>query len=302
MTVSVRCNAKINLYLRVLGKRHDGFHDLVSVMQSIGLTDILTVEETDSDSIEITCSNPDVPVDESNLVWKAAKVVAEKSGHSPHGLKFHIEKSIPMMGGLAGGSSNAAGTLVALRDLWKLDFEDGDLVDLAADVGSDVPFCVLGGTTIVRGRGDILEPLTAGIATSRNPGVFIVAAPPIEISTRDAYNELDSAREKAGGEIPEVPDPDAFRNIWMDAILNGTFNMMFMNDFENVVLGMNPWLKEVHTAMRNEVGQALLTGSGAAIFAWLPDMESAQAVIGRYEPVAGEVLITALPCANGIEK
>ncbi|MFH1676966.1 MAG: 4-(cytidine 5'-diphospho)-2-C-methyl-D-erythritol kinase, partial [bacterium] len=141
--IRIVCNAKLNLFLKVYSKRSDGFHDLISVMQSIDLADTLEIRQEAGD-FEITCSNPTVPLDENNSVRRAAKLLSEKFGRSLDGLRIRIEKNIPVMGGLAGGSADAAGTISGLVKLWELDVPDKELLILAARIGSDVPFCMLG--------------------------------------------------------------------------------------------------------------------------------------------------------------
>jgi 4-diphosphocytidyl-2-C-methyl-D-erythritol kinase len=159
---SLLAAAKINLYLEIVGSRPDGFHELIMVMQSVSLCDRVTVRSIGIDEIRVRCDHPLVPADETNLAYKAAALVVEqfpgvmaKLG----GVEITVEKQIPVGAGLAGGSSNAAAVLVGLDLLWNLGLTQSELQALGARLGSDVPFCVSGGTAIATGRGEQLDPL-----------------------------------------------------------------------------------------------------------------------------------------------
>lgn len=298
--VSVICPAKINLFLKVYGKRPDGFHDLISVMQSIDLSDRLSIEETERGKIEVSCSNPDVPCDESNLAYKAADYFLNKAALKVDGLRINIEKNIPMMGGLAGGSTDAAGVLVGLRRMMDVKLEDADLVKFASDIGSDVPFCLIGGTALVQGRGEKLEPLPAGL--DRNSGAFLVVLPPMSVDTPWAYNMLDENRateaRKWGDLCEEVK---SVREIWMGAIMDGSFPLLFHNDFADPLYKAKPELGAVHENMRNLAGHAILSGSGSAMFAWFSDVSEAIRTRDEYTPIAGEIPLIAYPVSGGAE-
>jgi len=302
MSIQVRCNAKVNLFLRIFGKREDGFHDIISMMQSVCLTDCLTIEETGSGKIEIECNKPEIPTDERNHVWRACAMLAEEAGRKIDGVKIRIEKNIPMMGGLAGGSSNAAGVLAGLQHLWDLGLEDRKLVEIASKIGSDVPFCYVGGTCLVNGRGDIIQPMPSQISTAYSGGAFLLVFPRISVNTSEAYGLIDKSREASGAETVDLSE--AFltsQEIWVKAIDSGDFPLLFMNDFESPVFGAYPELKAVHDNVRNFSGHALMSGSGSTIFAWYDSMALALAAADNYSPVAGEMCITAYPASRGIE-
>jgi 4-diphosphocytidyl-2-C-methyl-D-erythritol kinase len=302
MPISVRCNAKINLFLKVYGKRPDGYHDIISVMQSIDLADRLLFQESGNEGIEIVCSHPGVPLDSTNLVWKAVELLSKEVGHPVGGMKIIIDKSIPVMGGLAGGSADAASTLEGLRKFWKLDIDDAVLYGLAGKLGSDVPFCLLGGTAIVRGRGEMLEPLPMGLADRMpDPGAFVLFIPPAQVETRGAYDLLDESREKdvrkwssLWSEHPEI------RQIWIDSIVDSSFPLYFTNDFETPVLGANPALAALHTYLRNCAGHVLLSGSGASMFSYFPSTSDALLFVESYAPIAGESAVVANPVGQGV--
>ena len=298
--VSVICPAKLNLFLKVYGKRPDDFHNLISVMQSIDLSDRLSIEKTESGKIEVSCSNPDVPCGESNLAYKAADYFLKKVNRKVGGLKIHIEKNIPVMGGLAGGSSDAAGVLVGLRRIMHVNLEDADLVKFASDIGSDVPFCMIGGTALVQGRGEKLEPLPTGL--DRNSGAFLVVLPPMNVDTPWAYGMLDESRAteaRKWGDLRE--EYHSVREVWMSAILDGSFPLLFHNDFAEPLYAAKPELGAVHVNMRNIAGHAILSGSGSAMFAWFSDVSEAIRTRDVYTPIAGEIPLIAYPVSSGAE-
>ena len=154
--LAIDAPAKINLFLEILGKRDDGFHELETLMVSVSLADTLTVEPADDLRLTID-GNPDLPTDDTNLILKAARLLAEHTGCS-RGAHFHLTKRIPTGGGLGGGSSNAVAALRLASTLWELDVSDGELMKLGGRLGSDVPFFVADGPAICRGRGEIVEP------------------------------------------------------------------------------------------------------------------------------------------------
>jgi 4-diphosphocytidyl-2-C-methyl-D-erythritol kinase len=155
--ITEKAFAKINLTLEILGKRRDGYHNLASVMQTVDLYDTVTI--TESDDIVVICDDVDI-TPEVNLATKAASVLRDKSGITA-GANILVEKNIPVSAGLGGGSTDAAATLRGLNKLWKLGLSATELTEIAADIGSDVPFLVQGGTSLVQGRGEDVTPITA---------------------------------------------------------------------------------------------------------------------------------------------
>jgi len=267
-------------------------------MQSIDLADRLSIEETESGKIEITCSNPEVPCDESNLAYRAAELLLNKVNRDIDGLKIDIEKSIPIMGGLAGGSSDAAGVLIGLRRMMNLRLEEGSLLKFASELGSDVPFCMIGGTALVQGRGEILEPLPSSLDSTE--GAFLVIVPPVNVDTAWAYNMLDESRlteARKWGDLRE--EHESIRGIWMEAIDEGTFPMLFHNDFAEPLYKAKPELGAVHENLRNIAGHAILSGSASAMFAWYSDVREAIRAKDEYSPIAGEIPLLAYPLGNG---
>jgi len=302
VAVRVRCHAKLNLFLKVYGKRPDGFHDIVSIMQSIDLADTLVLEESAVEGIEIVCTRPGVPLDSTNLAWKAAELMSAETGHPVNGLRITIEKDIPMMGGLAGGSADGAGALVGLRRLWGVEIEDQALFKMAAGLGSDVPFCLLGGTAVVRGRGEILDPLPTGIADRGPDACFLLLIPPVQVETKGAYDLLDRSREREARKWSSLREEHTrIRVMWQEAMIDGQFPVYFFNDFEQPILTARPELAALHSHLRNVAGHALMSGSGSCVFAYFDRSVDALSAASAYVPLAGEIPVIAFPASRGID-
>ncbi|MDI6871193.1 MAG: 4-(cytidine 5'-diphospho)-2-C-methyl-D-erythritol kinase, partial [Bacillota bacterium] len=203
MPVRARAYAKINLFLAVGPRRPDGYHELLSLMQSVGLHDTLdvTLARTEAPSIHFRCTHPDVPRDERNLVHRAVAAFREEFGVGDP-VSVTLDKGIPVAAGLAGGSADAAAALLALSHLYDRPGDNGRLAELAGRLGADVPFCLVGGTARAEGTGERLTSLPA------HPGVWLVVwKPPGGVSTAEVYARLDEARpvgpEWAGREAAE---------------------------------------------------------------------------------------------------
>src|ERR1044072_7359911 len=179
----VKSYAKINWTLDVLFKREDGFHELRTIYQTVSLHDTLTLTKTDG-AIEISCDDGRVPVDETNLVYRAARELREVTGIKL-GAGIAIEKRIPVAAGMGGGSSNAAATLLGLQKLWQVELDEGTLTEMAAKLGSDVPLFLLGGTLLGLGRGEEVYPLP-----EVECNYLLLVNPGIAVSTAQAYQKL----------------------------------------------------------------------------------------------------------------
>jgi 4-diphosphocytidyl-2-C-methyl-D-erythritol kinase len=260
-TFVVRAHAKINLTLRVLGRREDGFHELRTIFQSVALHDTLTFRST-AGPFTIECDAADVPCDRRNLVWQAADRVWRASGRRGplRGVRVTIRKRVPPQAGLGGGSSDAAATLVALDALWKTRLSPDRLSALAAAVGSDVPFFLLGGTALGLGRGEQLFSLPA---LPRTP--IVLVRPPCGVATADAYAWLSGLvrRTPAASQtmaVPWSPQPLAIEN-----------------DLEGAVLPRMPLVARACRMLRRAGATAvLMSGSGSAVFGCFPDAEVAR--------------------------
>ena len=192
--VEVRAYAKINLDLRIVGRRPDGFHELRTIFQSIALHDTLVVRAVRG-VFGITCDMPGVPIDRTNLVWRAADALWKAAGRRGRvrGASIELKKRVPPQAGLGGGSSDAAATLLALNALWRLRLSHDDLHAVAATLGSDVPFFLVGGTALGLGRGEQLYALP-----DVTPSSIVLVQPPFGVSTADAYRWYRSAAAGCG--------------------------------------------------------------------------------------------------------
>ncbi len=274
--------AKINLHLEILGVRPDGFHELVMVMQNVALADRVSVRASDRQEIRLHCRHPQLPVDPTaNLAYKAARLMCERfaQAHARFGgVDIAIEKNIPVAAGLAGGSVDAAAVLVGIDLLWNLGLTKGELQALGAELGSDVPFCVLGGTALATGRGEILDPLPGlgGIA------VVLAKYRNLEIETKWAYQNYRQAFEAEYLSTPE--DIDARRSRVHSGPLAGAIarrdaaavGQRLQNDLERVVLPAHPEVECLRAAFAaaGSLG-AMMSGSGPTVFALCESQERA---------------------------
>lgn len=196
MEIKIQCPAKINLTLKILNKREDGFHNLESIMQTISLYDYLTIsaEPAEKFELELSGTSLEIPYNEKNLVHKASVLFIERTNLSPHRIKIFIEKNIPVAAGLAGGSTNAAGALYGLNKLFNEPLTRTELHELCAQLGSDLNFCLEGGRQMTKGRGEILEPLEF-----EEFQLSLIKPENLGISAREAYTKY-SEKEKYGRE------------------------------------------------------------------------------------------------------
>jgi 4-diphosphocytidyl-2-C-methyl-D-erythritol kinase len=199
--VTVRVPGKVNLYLAVGDARDDGYHELTTIFHAVSLLDEVTVRNSDVMSLEISGEGAEtLPTDERNLAWRAAELMAEHVGRSPD-VAITIDKSIPVAGGMAGGSADAAAVLVAINELWELGVLRRDLHALAARLGSDVPFALHGGTALGSGRGEELATVLA-----RNTFHWVLAFAGAGLSTPSVFAEIDRLRDR--GDPPRLPEPE----------------------------------------------------------------------------------------------
>lgn len=271
MPVTARAYAKINLTLDVFNKRSDGYHSLASVMQTISLHDVITIQQSPETGVHFTCTGPyseGIPTDGSNLVVRAAES-AMAAAHYVGGVEIQLDKRIPSQAGLGGGSSDAACTLLAVCQLCGLDLGPSTLHRLAEALGSDVPFFLTGGTAVVRGRGENIAPI-ADCA----PMWLVVVKPVENVSTGWAYGRLD-----------EMTDRVSYRatSRMEEAIKTGDIQRMIAgqcNDFEAAVFSAVPaiaWLRD-QLQMAGAV-TAHLCGSGSAVYGVMPGEEAARRAV-----------------------
>lgn len=247
--------AKINLGLHVLRRRADGFHDMETVFLRIGWSDMLSVEA--EGTLMMTSSDPALPVDDRNLVLKAARLL-QRAYNVREGAQFHLEKHVPLGAGLGGGSSDAATAILLLNELWKLGLSESELSKAALQVGSDVPFFLNRVTAIGRGRGEILEPILDPVTRLpyQPPFALVVAVPDVHVSTADAYQRI----------VPRSENRPDLEEIILSNDL-ARWSVELRNDFEDSVLPSNPEIAEVKTVLLEcGAGYAAMSGTGSAVY------------------------------------
>lgn len=256
--------AKINLTLDVLGKREDGYHDLQSIMQTISIRDDIEIDVGTGKPWCLLCDKEGIPCDETNLAWKAAKVYCDAMGKDPNGLEIRILKRIPSQAGLGGGSADAAAVLRALNRHYGDPLSVWALAELGARVGSDVPFCVIGGTCMVEGRGERLRKLP-----DLPDCIFVVCKPDFSVSTPELYQKIDSVT------ISKRPDNRAMES----ALLAGDLEKIchnIHNVFDPVVTRDHLELNYIKSLFYNYGAAGYqMTGSGSACFAIVSEFEVA---------------------------
>lgn len=261
--------AKLNLTLDVLGKREDGYHDLKSVMQTVSLRDDIEIDIGTGKPWCLKCDKEDIPCDERNLAWKAAKVYCDVMGKDPDGLEIRITKRIPSQAGMGGGSSDAAAVLRALNAHYGNPLSIDALADLGARIGSDVPFCVVGGTCLCEGRGEILTKLT-----DMPQCIFVVCKPEFSVSTPVLFKKIDEVS------IAVRPDHTAMECALIEGDLEKVARNV-CNVFDPVVTAEHPELNNVKAVFCDYGAMAgQMTGSGSATFAIVDDPLSAVAISG----------------------
>ena len=260
--------AKINLTLDVLGKRQDGYHDLQSVMQTISIRDDIEIDVGTGKPWVLSCDKENIPCDERNLAWKAAKVFEEAAKVDLGGIEIRITKRIPSQAGMGGGSADAAAVLRALNRHYDFPFSIMALAELGAMVGSDVPFCVLCGTAMVEGRGERLRKLP----DMPNDCVIVVCKPEFGVSTPELYKKIDETA------IPHRPDNKAMESALLEGDLGKVCEQVY-NVFDPLVPAEHLEMNYIKSIM-NSYGALCfqMTGSGSAIFAILPSFEYAAVV------------------------
>lgn len=274
--ISLKSAAKINLYLEITGNRADGYHNLVMILQSIDLCDRVDIRKIGKDEIHILCNHPDVPCDRSNLAYKAAALM-QSIYPDIGGLEIEIDKQIPMGAGLAGGSGNAAAVLVGIDRLWDLGLTQSQLCDLAAQLGSDIPFCISGGTALATGRGEILSPLP-----DLKDLVLVICKPrQIAIATAWAYQTFRSQNLLATSEVQQ----HNLSSQMVAAIASGgdtaphRIGRLLYNDLERVVLPAYPAIAHLkQQLLEQECLGAMMSGSGSTVFAIAPDLDRANSI------------------------
>ncbi len=257
--IKIDAHAKINLSLDVLKRREDGYHELEMIMQQLALKDVITIEERNS-GFTLDSNSTDIPLDSSNLVYKAYNILSEKF-NIKKGIHIYIEKNIPVAGGLAGGSTDAAAVLKGLNTLWQLNLSEEQLMDIGLRVGADVPYCIMGGTALARGIGEKLTKLN-----SFSDRLILIANPGLNISTAYVYNNL---------KLDKITDRPQTK-VMLEHIENGDTELVakeMKNVLETVTIEEHPILNKIkeQMLMHGALG-SLMSGSGPTIFGIFKDV------------------------------
>jgi 4-diphosphocytidyl-2-C-methyl-D-erythritol kinase len=272
--------AKVNLTLDVLGRRPDGYHEVETVLHTLELHDTVVLREAET-GIRVVCDHRRVPSDEQNLVFRTAQLLREAAG-TDRGVEIEIRKRIPPASGLGGGSSDAAVTLLGLAQMWKLRLDHAQLLDLAAQVGSDVPFFLVGGAALATGRGERLRYLPTLPTTW-----VVVACPEAEVSTAWAYAHLDLEQ------VPRRPNTQRLVEA-LRAEDVGTVARELCNVFEPLVCGRYPRVAELKRRLLDAGALgASMTGTGPAVYGLFVGEAEARAAYEALQAEAdGQVFLT----------
>lgn len=278
---TIKAYAKVNLGLDVVNRLPNGYHQVKMIMQTVGIYDELTMEKTES-GIIVTTDSGELPTDENNLIYKAAKLMQEKYGIR-EGVRIHLQKNIPIAAGMAGGSTDAAATMRGMNILFGLEAKTEELMAEAVKIGADVPYCIMGGTALAEGIGEKLTALPPA------PKIFLlVAKPDINVSTKYVYEHLDAEG------IAHHPDIDGMVEAIREGSLQGILERM-ENVLETVTIPAHPVIEVIKKRMR-ELGAAdsLMSGSGPTVFGVFPDEEGAKKAYEqmRQDGLAKQIFLT----------
>jgi 4-diphosphocytidyl-2-C-methyl-D-erythritol kinase len=283
-TYSLIAPAKINLYLEIIGDRPDGYHELAMILQSIDLADQIDLRSNGTDQIRVHCDDPQIPTDSSNLAYKAAALMANQFVDTYRkfgGVDITLHKQIPMGAGLAGGSADAAAVLVGMNLMWKLGLTQSELRELAAQLGSDIPFCISGGTALATGRGEQLAPLPsvdflyAVLAKYRDLGVSTPWAYKTYrqqfsgsyVSDQDSLVQRQQ-RVHSGGIVSAIGHRDGVQ-----------IGQLLHNDLEKVVLPAYPQVVKLRQTLSEFATLGvMMSGSGSTVFALVESRAQAEQV------------------------
>lgn len=282
--ISLKALAKINLGLDVLGKREDGYHDVRMIMQTIHLYDRVEIKKTRSPHIHVETNLYYLPVNEDNLVYRAAKLMKDEF-QIKEGVRIVLQKFIPVAAGLAGGSSDAAAVLVGMNRIFNLGLKQSKLMELGLKIGADVPFCIMRGTALAEGIG---EKLTALPPMPKCP--VLIAKPAISVSTKAVYEGLKLY------DGMEHPDIDGVMEGIQQKDLKGVASHMG-NILETVTIPMYPVIKDIKKLMMdNGALNAMMSGSGPTVFGLFEDRQSAKRAAQKIkeQKLAKQVYVTSI--------
>ena len=264
--IKLKARAKINLGLDVVRKREDGYHEVRMIMQMINLYDRITLRRSTEPGIRVTTNLPYLPVNEDNLVYRAAKLLMEEFKVTV-GAEIELQKYIPIAAGMAGGSSDAAAVMVGVNRIFHLGLTKKQLMERGVKIGADVPFCIMRGTALAEGIGEVLTPLPAMPHCS-----LVIAKPKIHVSTKFVYGNLKAS------ELKEHPDIDG----QVQALREGSLEQLVAkmgNVLETVTVPAYPVIDEIkRTMLKNDAMGAMMSGSGPTVFGIFEREERAQEV------------------------
>ena len=285
MEIKVNAYAKINLMLDIVATRTDGYHDLFMIMQSIGLYDTITVTQNKSKKITITCNIDDIPLDEKNIAHKSATAFFKDTKIKNCGINIDIVKRIPHAAGLAGGSADGAGVLVALNELFKAELTPEQLCDIGVKIGADVPFCIKGGTLLAQGIGDVLNKVKP-----LRKCFLLIAKPDCSVNTGYAYKQFD--------EVGKVHTPDKFGMLCaMQSRDLRDIAQRMENVFEQFIEVSNK--VEIKNIMReNGAIGVCMSGSGPTVFGIFEEKEQAEKAAQQLTNLAKDIKVTT-PVSKG---
>ena len=283
--IRVLAPGKVNLTLRVLRKREDGYHDIKSLVQKVSIYDRITIAEADEPGIHLACTDPSLPVGPDNLAFRAAQLILRKYGLQEKGVSIHLEKSIPHGAGLGGGSSDAAAVLMGINSLLKLSGTRDELVKIGMEIGSDIPLFLFPSPALVTGRGERVEPSHVLINA-----VYVVVFPGFGVSTGWAYSNF---------RLTKAPDKYTISGLCKTArgaLPPEQWQDLLVNDLEETVATRHPEIGRCQEELlRVGACASLMSGSGSAVFGLFEDRLSAEKAAVRLKEDGKQTTQVALP-------
>ena len=281
-TITKKAYAKVNLGLDVIRRREDGYHEVRMIMQTVDICDVLTFTRQERPGIVVTTDKEELPGDESNLIYKAARLVTETCSVR-EGIKIELQKRIPMAAGMAGGSTDAAAVFHGMNEMFGLGMDEDEMCALGVKIGADIPYCVKGGTALAEGIGEILTKLPDAPAC-----VVLVAKPDIDVSTKYVYENLHAES------LEYHPDIDGMRAAIEEGDLRGMAERMG-NVLETVTVNAYPVIREIKEVMKKSgAWNALMSGSGPSVFGIFGEEEKARKAYNEIAQanLAGQLFLT----------
>ena len=281
-TITKKAYAKVNLGLDVIRRREDGYHEVRMIMQTVDICDVLTFTRQERPGIVVTTEKEELPGDESNLIYKAARLVTETCSVR-EGIKIELQKRIPMAAGMAGGSTDAAAVFHGMNEMFGLGMDEDEMCALGVKIGADIPYCVRGGTALAEGIGEILTKLPDAPAC-----VVLVAKPDIDVSTKYVYENLHAES------LEYHPDIDGMRAAIEEGDLRGMAERMG-NVLETVTVNAYPVIREIKEVMKKSgAWNALMSGSGPTVFGIFGEEEKARKAYNEIAQanLAGQLFLT----------